>query len=478
MNNEKTGPGDNEKGSRGQLRNAIADLISRHGGRGPDAPESRLARVAAKMAGANDGQQKPGKNYDLVAERLTLELQTPDPISLRRARDGAWCLWETKPAIGNSDPLLCLYLDQLGTLADKRASRALCNAYLVQYRNDRPGLKTVSRALEGLSVHAGDPYATLQTDLKLFSLPEGPEQLGQKALERRQPPVVVLQALGLSSAQLLQGGFVEPCAQIALERVAADSTLKPRERYEFVKALAVDEAGNLFFPQHKTAFANALLLPYDANNPPEDVLSETLALVIRAIGDPRSKAAEWRSMEEAARIARRWLTKESIDQFLDVVDEVALDRMWRWRRKFWNAVFDTKGGDGQSIVQEAWVVFDDVGYAQAKKMGIKNLAVGRFERYSNVQKGQSVLLLRIGKMVIAEWSHNGKVRIWHDAGREGAPKLYKPWYRGRELKGGFSSYYCDWDRSHTSPESCAWQDAVADKLCDLTGIRVLRSKYR
>jgi hypothetical protein len=467
----------NRRESGGRLAHAIADLNARHGGRRPDPPESRLARVAAAMASGHDAQQRSGKDYNVIAELLAGELRSTAPISLRHARDGAWCLWETRPAIGAEEELLARFLGELQDIADQRASRALCNAYLVQYRQDRPGLRMVSDALEQLSTHAGHPYALLQRDLKLFSLPEGPSRLGRQAIERRLPPTKVLQSLGLESMQLSQGGFVQPCALAALQQLVADSGIAPRERLEFVKALAVDHAtGKLYFPHHKTEFANALLLPYRAANPPADVQAETLAVLLRAIGDPRSRAALWRSMEDAARIARRWLTKESINQFLDVVDAVADDRMWPWRRKFWNAVFDTKGSDGQSIVQEAWVVFDDVGYTQARRMGLKDISVGRFVRGA-VQSGQSVLLLRIGRMVIAEWSHSGKVRIWYDAESQGAPRLYSASYTASELRQGRDGSSCDWDRAHMSPESYAWQNALADKLHELTGMRVSRAKY-
>lgn len=470
--------GDTRASERSGLRAAIADLLDRHSGRLTEPKESALAKLAANMPGHDGGERRPGKDYDLVAELLAGELQSPEPISLRRARDGAWCLWETKPAIAYAEPLLGRYLKQLLDFADKRASRALCNAYLVQYEERRPGLKQVSQALEKLAAYAEAPYAELHHTLKLFSLPEGPDRLGQKSLARRQTPMAVLKEHGLSSAQLLQGGFVEPCALAALEKVAADCSLEPRERLNFVMALALDgKTGQLFFKQHKAAFANALLMPYASSNPPPDVQTDTLAALLRAIGDPRSRAAEWRSMEEAARIARRWLTKESINQFLDVVDAVAEDRMWRWRRKFWNAVFDTKGGDGQSIVQEAWVVFDAVGYNQAKRMGLKEISAGRF-RNSSVEKGKSVLLLRIGRMVIAEWSHNGSVRIWYDADKKGAPQLYNAHYTTTELIEGTGGYPPNWGRGHTGAATYKWQDAVADQLAERTKIRIPRSKYQ
>jgi len=467
--------------ARTAFRDAISDVNARFGRSSQkDVLAGRMQVLAARMSGDGTGEKREGKDYDRIADLLLSELKEDASINARRARDGAWCLWETSPAIAAVEPALESYLRQVETLADKRASRSLCNAYLNQFRADRPGLARVSDALETVSLVAGDPYGGLQRDLQLFSLPQGPENLGLRALRERRTPIDLLQSLGLSGAIVLQGGFVEPCVSAALKRLADDGELKPKDRLEFVKALAVDPGkGTLLFPRLKALTVNALLLPYVQAPPPTDIQAATLGLLVKAIGDPRSHAAEWRQMEEAARIARRWLTKQSIDHFLEVVDKVALDRMWRWRRTFWNAVFDTKGPDGQSIVQEAWVVFDHVGYDRARRMGVEDLTVGRFQRGGgNVQEGQSVLLLRIGRMVIAEWSHNGKVRIWYDADRDGAPRLYRRYYQAYELRDGEGSYYPDWERAHMSPETLAWQNAVADKLYDLIRIRIPQSRYR
>lgn len=463
------------------LQDAISDIVTRFGRSfRKEVQPSRMQILASKMSGDGTDQRREGKDYDRIAGLLLSELKKEASINARRARDGAWCLWETSPAIAAFEPLLERYLQQLESLADKRASRSLCNVYLNQFRPDRPGLQHVSETLETVSLVAGEPYGRLQRDLQLFSLPQGPENLGVRALRERRTPIDLLQSLGLSGAMFLQGGFVEPCVSAALERLVDDKELKPKERLEFVKALSVDSGnGNLFFPRLKAVAANALLLPYLEAPPSADVQAATLGLLVKAIGDPRSHASEWRPMDQAARVARRWLTKQSIDHFLEVVDKVALDRMWRWRRKFWNAVFDTKGPDGQSIVQEAWVVFDHVGYDKGRRMGVEDLAVGRFQRGGgNVQEGQSVLLLRIGRMVIAEWSHNGKVRIWNDAERRGAPRLYRRFYQASELRDGEGGYVPDWERSHTSPETLSWQNTVADKLYDLIRIRIPQSRYR
>ena len=45
-------------------------------------------------------------------------------------------------------------------------------------------------------------------------------------------------------------------------------------------------------------------------------------------------------------------------------------------------------------------------------------------RLSGASPEQSVLLLRMSGVTIAEWSHNGSCRMWLD-GNKDAPKLYQ-----------------------------------------------------
>lgn len=466
--------GSDQYTNRGRLRDAIADLLARHGGLRPDPPESRLARVASAMAGNDDRQRKDGKDYNLIAGLLAGELRGNDAIPLRHARDGAWCLWETEPAIGKFAPLLDRYLEQLESLKDKRASRTLCNAYLVQYSHDLPGLARVSQALEGLSIHAGEPYARLQHHLKLFSLREGQRRLGARALEQRQSPIAILQSLGLESAQLLQGGFVEPCARVALELAAADGSLKPRERLEFVKVLAVDQADRkLFFPQHKVPFAEALLLPYANKEPPEDVKIETLNLVTRLLGDPRTNP--WVNMDAAKAVILRWLTRLALRQFLDVVEAINPDPNWRYRRKFWEAMYE------HQAIGNAWTVLSSVGIAEAKRRFGTSSPYGRFVS-GQVAPDHAVLLMEVGHGICAEWSYNGKCRFWTDRSRPGAPQMFRNSYDADFLRSGKAYAPVDeithWPHKNSSTrEKTAWQHKVAKRVHIMSGVQVPERDY-
>ena len=86
------------------------------------------------------------------------------------------------------------------------------------------------------------------------------------------------------------------------------------------------------------------------------------------------------------------------------------------------------------------------------------------------ESSQSVLLMRIPGVTIAEWSHNGACHIWLD-GNPRAPKMYKPEYNVYEMRYGEHS-----QNHHSSPRG-TWQDAIAWWLRSNTGIELDRDRY-
>jgi hypothetical protein len=48
---------------------------------------------------------------------------------------------------------------------------------------------------------------------------------------------------------------------------------------------------------------------------------------------------------------------------------------------------------------------------------------------------QSVLLMRLGDLIIAEWSHNGAIRFWKSTDKH-APQFHLPEYVGSQLRDG------------------------------------------
>ncbi|KUM27286.1 hypothetical protein AU467_02575 [Mesorhizobium loti] len=454
------------------LKEAIAELVIRHGVPARPSTPAQIEITAGKLR-ETDRDAPRTKDYDAISEQLALTLSKGDRITGRQARDGAWCLWQTRFAIAADPATLKPFLGQLRELKHKGASRALALSYLISFHEDRPGLSAVAATLRDLAAVAGKPFDTLEEKFRIFDINDGPRLIGEAALAQRKSPRIVLAEQGLQMELVLGGGFVEPCARRVLERVAEDKRLPSLERIDFVKLISVNgETKRLNFPGHKDLVANALLLPYANQRPDEVIRDRTLDLLIslEGVGDPRTRSGNWASMPRSRDIAVSWLTEQALRQFLDVVEEVNPNEYWHYRRTFWEAMHD---GDA---ISAAWVVMDREGAREARRRFGKNTGFAQFTSGA-VQAGHAVLLLRIGEGVCAEWSFNGKCRFWQDAQRQGAPRLYDDGYDAEFLRTGTRyppmleiTHY-----PHTGPN--AWQHLAARQIQGMTGMRFSPKEY-
>ena len=117
-----------------------------------------------------------------------------------------------------------------------------------------------------------------------------------------------------------------------------------------------------------------------------------------------------------------------MDLFIKVIDEVAVDAMWEARRAFWLRYFEMEA------VSDVHVAFasraDRVARAIRRRAETRDF---HWAALKGAQPDHSVLLMRIGGLTIAEWSHSGKMRFWREGNRS-APKLHRDEYQGPELR--------------------------------------------
>lgn len=450
-----------------RLKDAIAELVLCHGSMLPPLQESAILRLARTLPeGVGDSQS--GKDYDAISVSIAQILARKQRLTGRQARDGAWCLWSTKVALACNPQTMECFLEQLRDLKHKGASRALALSYLVNFHGDRPGLSLIAETLRGLVTVMGPPFDILHERFRIFDEDEGPQRVGDAALAERTSPRRVLEKNGLRMEQALAGGYVEPCARRVLQRAAEDERLRPSERLDLLTLISVrDGRQNLNFPTHKGLFADSLLLPYRMRAPEKAIKDRTLDLLIslEELGDPRTRSGNWVGMPEARNVAISWLTEQALRQFLDVVEAVNPNPNWRYRRKFWEAIY------AEDLIREAWVVLDRVGASAARRSFGDNAQFGRFTAGGGIQTGHAVLLLRIGEGVCAEWSFNGRCRFWADAQRSGAPKLYEKDYDPDFLRTG--RRYAPVEEINHIPHTgqTAWQHKAARRIASMTGAR-------
>lgn len=457
-----------------RLKDAIEGLLLAHGSRARPSFKSETQRIAEKLP-EGMGELRPPTDPDAMSKHLAEALTNGVSLTGRQLQNCSSCLWTTKVAIAERASTLQPFLNQLRKLRHKPATRTLALSYLSGFSADRPGLSEIAGALRDLINVMGDPFATLQRDLRIFDEAEGARRIGDASFKKRTSPRSVLEAHGLRQELVLSGDYVEPCARRVLERIADDSELPALERLSFVTSIAVkdDRARELHFPSHKALVGNALLLPYRERNLKKDIRDEILNFLVslKDLGDPRTKRANWVNMPEAQRVAISWLTEQALRQFLDVVGAVNPNENWKYRRKFWETMYENE------VITEAWVVLDREGASEARDRFGDNASFGQFGSGSGIQIGHAVLLLRIGRGICAEWSYNGKCRFWADAERRGAPNLYDARYDADELRTGnrYAPVLEVIHSAHTGEN--AWQHKVANQIKSMTGARFSRQDY-
>ena len=132
--------------------------------------------------------------------------------------------------------------------------------------------------------------------------------------------------------------------------------------------------------------------------------------------------------------------------------------MWSSRRKFWSAYYD------KGYIEEAWVVFGRRGAAIARYTpGTPDwhaiISFGTFIGDSTGDQRQAVLLMKLGSLIIADWSHNGCCHIWLPSNNN-APKLFKREYFRSDLTIG-----SDFEQPHVK----LWQTEIHNYIRANTG---------
>ena len=224
--------------------------------------------------------------------------------------------------------------------------------------------------------------------------------------------------------------------------------------------------GKLRFESIRVEIASALLGPFMDKTPPADTKERLQSFFLRHFGDPRlaSRKHRWSGVgEEIRHVVTRWLVKETLDGFIRLIKETAFDKHWRYREAFWMACFR------KDMIDDAWFVLGSRASILRKRLLKQHQSTAGILR--GAQADQSVLLLRMPDVTIAEWSHNGSCRIWLDDNRD-KPTLYESRYSRHDLMSG-----ADFEQAHHGSDRGIWQEKVSRWLRENTGVRIDRGEY-
>lgn len=474
-------------------RDAIIDLEATVAAllRGPTlAEELASAEVVRALCAQDAAPARPPEEVLAKLKRNLKELALTggnyELVPTRDLRYAPWLLWSADDPFA-SLPGLVEYL--IGRAKERKSLlRGLIEAWIQGYAVDGINIRETGAALRRLVLAHQHPtmQAWARTDrlVRLFDTPGGPRSLALWLIEGTEEASSMLTSVGFDDPLRAVSGYARATQRellrLAPERLAGRTGSRAATR--LFTFLAPEGTLRFTEPQEAGAVARSLLTPWMVVSPKasEESRAAVQEFLLTHLGDPRRNTPSWNaSGEDAIAVMRRWVAKATLDTFFRLVSDHALDAHWVYRKAFWGACL--KAG----AIDDAWLALAVRVHDDARTM--RELS-GSFAKLTGigVQGNQSVLLLRVGNLIICDWSHNGRIRAWPiDWGT--APRLFKPLYEKEELmtrgvpfpsnlrgKGGNSDGL---GLGHFGSESGYWQESVAKLIAQRTGIRLTEREY-
>lgn len=392
-------------------------------------------------------------------------------------RDSPWCVWLK---VGDATTLAQRpsFARRYGRWIEARNRkpdyRRLVQAWLLHFNLESPPRSAATLILRACEQWPEWLWAQRHATYDLFDVKQGPPLLAERVLDDERSVSEVLQEHGLGE-WLQTGGYANAAFAALLKDLprrlrTSVSAARTQQWIERVITWSLRNEKELRFPTLNKALAESLLLPWVSSEPTAAVEKKLTAFLVTPpmLGDPRLHRARWNGIKpEASSVLERWLNRETLNAFIRIIkeatkgDAVAKDH-WQERRAFWMAYQDAEH------IEKVWIALGPEAESIAHKHTNLNGQFGRLTKQRSMN--HSVLLLRIGGLLIADWSHNGSCRIWR-ARSPNPPnfELYESEYWGEELR-----VTCDMPAPHEigKRHNGDWQRVIHDFIYDETGITV------
>lgn len=420
----------------GALQDVIRTMPQR---RALPAPDRRPTRRALEkiMAGLDAAVQKPQEARLAIARREILAAQRAGTelrqLPVRILRDGVWLLW---PEVSDGIRRDVLRDALLVTAGNSNAVlRRLIDVWLLHFAERGPGMpETGRRIAELLAARPGAGHLTVwraaHEAFSLFDAAEGPKRLAAAILSGN--PEDPLAACRLDNPIRATGGYLRAVHAALSTQVSAGLA-----RSNAIATL--QRAITFYWPDKRLRFdemsanglmADGLVAPWTGTTgtPSDTIRTEILTYLRDRLGDPRVNAQRWNGARDITRsTVREWLSSLSLDAFFREIGRFAenagMDHQWEKRQAFWNACLKRK------FISDSWLA---LGANVVRSVRANRELQNSYGHLSGGDPNHSVLLMKIGNLIFAEWSHNGSVRAWNENSND-APRLFKRTYERSEL---------------------------------------------
>jgi hypothetical protein len=402
-----------------------------------------------------------------------VESRAWDNISQRMWKRACWILWSGDNPLALNITFLNKYIEYCKTHASTKLIKSIIHVYLRDFKNGMSAnYEITSLILEQLNEpRFKNLLAFWKERHELYLIFDTTNNFHLNAkfyLKSKDRANEYLKKMGLDDQLEISNYSQELFRAVAfeVEKNIAESTL-PSEMFNKLKDLAIKNK-KLRYPQNKTLI-ESLLRPWLRKSPPSELCKQILQFLLKHFNDPRTAEGRnsWISInEDALRVVKKWLAGATLEQFFEIIDNTAQDDHWRYRRKFWQAYYDAE------CIDDAWIALGKDSELEARTQSVYgNELIAAKLRGSGVKPDHSVLIFKLQGLIICEWSHQGKCRIWNERNKK-SPRLYEKEYLAKYLR-----EHENFSQPHQSSETYAWQHKIAEHIKDKTGIKMPSYKY-
>jgi len=398
-----------------------------------------------------------------------------DPRDLKRA---PWILWQGDPPAISFPGLLDRVVGQ--ATRSPRAFRYLIEGWLRDFAPRATGVMSAGLAIQRLLADSADarmePWRAASARFRLFDAADGPATLATAILSAPQP----VEAACFADEARAVSAYLRSVQAELLTRLPAQLERPTAAATQLARGCAFLVNGKgLRFDDSRAAIAAALCKPWfnTSRTPDIKLQRDVTEFLVAQIGNPQIRPGRWAGAQKESALIRRWLARASLSVFFGLIADYALDRHWKYREAFWSACL-SKGA-----IDDAWLALGTNVHASARARQDLASAFGRLEAASG---DQSVLLLRVGPLIIAEWSHDGSMRAWL---ADDAPKLGRASYARSDLmraclpfpsdpiRGGLSDTATSGLR-HAGSATGVWQRRASQLLARHANVRLQQTDWR
>ncbi|MET0155204.1 MAG: EH signature domain-containing protein [Rickettsiales bacterium] len=447
--------------------------------------EPRLALKAAEVAIRFSGVPRPPETFELepIYRRFMEALSTGkwDDISLRDWRYAPYVFWHGGGSLIKEASFRARYRAWLERQTGS-AWKRLIGAYLREFLRHKD-FPHIYRELSGW-IRQGLQRPDMAKRLEIWRQRDADIDMFSDGFETEKAVAAFIKTCGSDMARfaeytgmrgmLAQNGYTQAVAETMLDRLLRWTAELPKLPDTLLPFF--DDGSTWRFPVLRASLLEALLLPWKVNVPSLEYQNRLQNLLLQRSGDPRLRNVrqdKWRGVsEDALAVLLRWLVGETIKQFFAVIDQVA-EPQWQYRRAFWLAYYH------KGYIDDAWVVFGK----QARLHAVQSF--GRSIGAGSISGGQhfpnhSILILKIGDYIFADWSHKGKCRAWSLNDRN-CPKLHRLDYHADDFRKPSMQIVATHQEdgiSHQGSENYRWQIRLAEFIRHNTGITMSQHDYR